>query len=151
VKRFRWRLQRILDVKRQREQVLRSALFMLAQQIAQTREAILLRRTRLRMLLDDLGGRGLADRIADQAIFMQFAGVEETAIARLEARRADLEAKRAETRTRFGEARGACKMLTRLREKAYHAYVREVARAEQKELDESAHLAFARKVAVAAP
>jgi len=140
----------VLDVKAQRRQALRNTLLSLAQEIARTREAILLRRTRLRTLLEDLAGQPLADRIANQAVFMQFVGVEESAIGRLEARRADLEARRAEARTRFLQARTECKMLTRLREKAFDAYVREVAAAEQKAIDESAQLAYARKASAGA-
>jgi flagellar biosynthesis chaperone FliJ len=145
VKRFHWKLQRVLDVKQQRRRALQSDLFLLAQQVAQVREQTLERRTRLRVILEELGGRRLADRIAAQAVFMQFVGVEEAAIAALEARLADLEATRAEVRQRFLEVRAACRMLTRLREDAYREYLREVSRQEQKMLDESAHVAYARR------
>jgi len=147
MKRFKWKLERVLDIKRQRERALRHALFMLAQEIAQVQEAILERRTRLRMVLEELAGRSLADRIAEQAVFMQFAGVEETAIRRLQARRHELDQTRAETQQRFLEVRAACKMLVRLREEAYRAYLREVGGREQALLDESAHVAYARRQA----
>jgi flagellar biosynthesis chaperone FliJ len=145
VKRFRWALQRVFDVKQQRQRALRSELFMLAQEIAQVREAILYRRTRLRGLLEEMAGRPLPDRIADQGVFMQFVGVEEEAIRHLTARRADLEAARTETHRRFLEVRATCKMLARLREQAYRRYLQEVGREEQKLLDEAAHVAHARK------
>lgn len=145
MKRFRWTLQRVFDVKQQRQRALRSELFMLAQDIARVREAILHRRTRLRSLLEDLASRSLTDRIAEQAVFMQFVGVEETAIRHLTARRADLEATRTETHRRFLDVRSTCKMLERLREQAYQRYLREAARDEQKLLDETAHVAHARQ------
>lgn len=145
MKRFQWTLQRVLDVKQQQQRALRSDLFMLAQHIARVREAILHRRTRLRGLLEDLADRSLPDRIAEQAVFMQFVGVEESAIRHLAARRADLEATRAETNRRFLDVRATCKMLVRLREQAYRRYMEEVARDEQKLLDESAHVAHARR------
>ncbi len=145
MKRFRWKLQRVFDVTHQRQRALRSELFMLAQAIARAREAILERQTRLRMILEELDGRQLADRIADQAVFMQFAEVEQSVIARLQARRADLDATRAETHRRFLRVRATCNMLTRLRERAYRHYLREVARQEQTMLDESAHVAYARR------
>jgi len=145
VKRFTWRLDRVYEVTQQRQRGLRSELFMLAQQIARVHEAILYRRTRLRGLLEDMADRSLPDRMAEQAVFMQFVGVEEEAMRRLSARRADLEATRAETHRRFIQVRATCKRLERLREEAYRQYVREVAREEQKRLDESAHVAHARR------
>ncbi|MFO8014499.1 MAG: hypothetical protein R6X20_14470 [Phycisphaerae bacterium] len=145
MKQFRWPLERVFDVKQQRQRALRSDLFMLAQEIARVREAILYRRSRLRGLLEELAGRPLPDRIADQGVFMQFVGVEEEAIRRLTARRADLEATRTETHRRFLDVRATCKMLARLREQAYRRYLHEVGRDEQKLLDQAAHLAHARK------
>ena len=145
MKRFRWKLQRVLDIKRQRERALRHDLFMLAQEIARVQEAILERRTRLRTVLEELARRSLADRIAEQAVFMQFAGVEEAVIRRLQARRHELDEVRSETQQRFLEVRASCKMLVRLREEAYRAYVREVGKREQATFDESAHVAYARR------
>jgi len=145
VKRFQWRLERVFDVKQQRQRGLRSELFLLAQEIARVHEAILYRRTRLRGLLEDLAGRSLPDRIAEQAVFMQYVGVEELAMRQLAARRADLEAARTETHRRFLQVRATCKRLERLREQAYRRHVREVARNEQKRLDETAHMAHARR------
>ncbi len=145
MKRFHWPLTRVYAVKQQRERALRNDLFMLAQEIARVREAILHRRTRVRGLLEDLAGRPLPDRIAEQDVFMQFIGVEEEAIRHLTARRTELEATRTETYRRFLEVRATCKMLARLREQAYGRYVQEVAREEQKLLDEAAHVAHARK------
>jgi len=145
MKRFKWKLERVLDIKRQRERALRHELFMLAQAIARVQEAILERRTRLRMVLEELAERSLADRIAEQAVFMQFAGHEEAAIRRLQARRRELEETRSQTQQRFLEVRAACKMLVRLREEAYRAYLREIGGREQAMLDESAHMAYARR------
>lgn len=145
MKRFQWPLARVFSVKQQRERALRSDLFMLAQDIARVREAILYRQTRLRELLEHLATRSLPDRIAEQDVFMQFVGVEEEAIRRLTARRADLEATRRQTHRRFLEVRATCKMLARLREQAYRRYLQKVARDEQTHLDEAAHVAYARK------
>jgi len=149
VKRFQWPLARVFAVKQQRERALRSDLFMLAQDIARVREAILYRQTRLREILEHLATRSLPDRIAEQDVFMQFVGVEEEAIRRLTARRIDLEAARTETRRRFLEVRATCKMLARLREQAYARYLQEMGREEQKHLDEAAHVAYARQHAPA--
>jgi len=144
VKRFKWKLQRVLDIKTQHERALRSDLFALAQAIVRVREEILERRTVLRTLLVELADRRLADRLPELAVFMEFSAVEERRIERLGARLRDLESERAEKQRRFLEARATCKTLKRLREEARSAHMRDVGKREQMAFDESAHTAFAR-------
>lgn len=144
MKRFKWKLQRVLDIKTQHERALRSDLFALAQAIARVREEILERRTVLRTLLAELADRRLADRLPELAVFMEFSAVEERRIERLGARLRDLESERAEKQRRFLEARATCKTLKRLREEARSAHMRDVGKREQMAFDESAHTAFAR-------
>jgi len=144
VKRFKWKLQRVLDIQTQHERALRSELFTLAQAMARVREQILERRTVLRTLLEELGGRRLDDRLPEQTVFMEFAAVAERQIDRLRARLRDLESERAAKQRRFLEVRAMCKTLKRLREEARSAYMRDVAKREQMAFDESAHTAFAR-------
>ncbi len=144
MKRFKWKLQRVLDIKTQHERALRSDLFALAQAIARVREEILERRTVLRVLLAELADRRLADRLPELAVFMEFSAVEERRIERLGARLGDLESERAEKQRRFLEARATCKTLKRLREEARSAHMRDVGKREQMAFDESAHTAFAR-------
>ncbi len=144
MKRFKWKLQRVLDIKTQHERALRSDLFALAQAIVRVREEILERRTVLRTLLVELADRRLADRLPELAVFMEFSAVEERRIERLGARLRDLESERTEKQRRFLEARATCKTLKRLREEARSAHMRDVGKREQMAFDESAHTAFAR-------
>ena len=145
MKRFRWRLQRVLDIKTQHERALRNELFTLAQVIAGVREEILERRTMLRTLLAELGRRRLDDRLPEQAVFMEFSAFEERQIDRLRARLKELEAQRAQKQEQFLAIRSTCKTLKRLRAEAREQYMREVGKREQMAFDESAHIAFARK------
>ncbi|KPJ76836.1 MAG: hypothetical protein AMK72_06045 [Planctomycetes bacterium SM23_25] len=145
MKRFKWKLERVLDIKTQHERALRSDLFTLAQAIARVREEILERRTVIRTLLGELAKRRLADRLPEQAIFLEFSAVEEREIDRLRARLRDLESERAEKQRRFLEVRSTCKTLKRLREEARSAHMRDVGKREQMAFDESAHTAFARR------
>ena len=145
MKRFKWKLQRVLDIKTQHEQAIRNDLFALAQTIAGVREEILKRRTILRTLLEELGKRRPGDRLPDQMIFMQFSRVEERQIERLGARLKELEAQRAEKQEQFLAVRSMCKVLKRLRAEARQQHMQEVGKREQMAFDESAHIAFARK------
>jgi len=147
MKKFRWRLERVLDITAQREKALRSELFALAQAVVRVRRAIVERRTALRILLEEMGRRPLADRLAEQALVMAYSAGEQRELRRLDARLAELEAERARKRKRFLQTRAMRETLERMREQAREDYLRQVAKREQSEFDEQAHIAFARKAA----
>lgn len=145
MKRFKWKLQRVLDITVRQERALRAELFLLTHAIVAAREAIVERRTALRVLLEELAARRLGDRMPEQALFMEFSAVAEREIDRLRVRLGELEAEHADRKSAFLRARAMCKALKRLRENARQAYLREVGKREQAELDETAHLAGARR------
>lgn len=147
MKKFHWKLERVLDITAQREKALRSGLFALAQAVVRVRRAIVERRTVLRILLEEMGRRPLADRLAEQAVVMAYSAGEQRELRRLDARLAELEAERARKRERFLQTRSMRETLERMREQAREDYLRQVAKREQSEFDEQAHLAFARKAA----
>ncbi len=147
MKKFRWKLERVLDITAQREKALRSELFALAQAVVRVRRAIVERRTALRILLEEVGRHPLADRLAEQAVVMAYSAGEQRELRRLDARLAELEAERARKRKRFLQTRSMRETLERMREQAREDYLRQVAKREQSEFDEQAHLAFARKAA----
>jgi hypothetical protein len=88
VKRFTWRLQRVLDITEQREGVLRQELLVLAHRIIAVRQEILLRQASVRGLLDDLGRRVFAERLPRQLVVMACAAAEERLLERLRVRQA---------------------------------------------------------------
>ena len=104
-------------------------------------------RTALRILLEEMGRRPLADRLAEQALVMAYSAGEQRELRRLDARLAELEAERARKRKRFLQTRAMRETLERMREQAREDYLRQVAKREQSEFDEQAHIAFARKAA----
>ena len=68
MKRFRWSLQRLLDVTVQRERALRAELVALSGRISRLREEILRRRAVLRTLLEELGRQDIERRIRNQEV-----------------------------------------------------------------------------------
>jgi len=148
MKTFKWKLERVLQITGQREKALRSELFALAQAVVRVRRAIFERRTVLRTLLEEMGLRPFGDRLAEQTVFMACAAGEQRKLRRLENRIAELEAERARKRQRFLQTRSMRETLERMREQAREEYMRQVAKREQTEFDEGAHIAFARKTAL---
>jgi len=145
VKRFKWRLQRVLDITEQRERALRLELLTLAHQIIAVQHEILSRRATVRSLLDDLGRRELLERLPRQLVVLACAAAEERLLNRLRARQAALEAARAAKTDKFLRVRGTRRTLERLREEARLKHNREMDRQEQTQLDEAFHISFARR------
>jgi flagellar export protein FliJ len=149
MKRFRWSLQRLLDVTVQRERALRAELVALSGRISRLREEILRRRAVLRTLLEELGRQDIERRIRNQEVFMTFSAAEERRIRRLNENLKELESQRAQKTAQLLKTRTSRKTLERLREEAYQRYVKEARRIEQKQLDESGNVAFARRLLAA--
>ncbi len=144
MRRFRWRLQRVLDVTVQREKALRAELFGLSRRIVRLRQEIVRRRADLRSVLSDLAGRSFDERIARQEVFMRCAEAVEREIARLEADARDLQARRTERSQTFMRVRSSRQTLERMRREAFDQHTREQLKLEQKQFDESAQVSFAR-------
>ena len=147
MKRFTWKLQRVLDITAQRERARRSELFALAQAVVRVRGAIVERRTVLRILLEELGRRRVGDRLADQAVFMEYSVMEERDIRRLQDRLKQLVAERSQKRDEFMQTRSMRETLERRREQARGEYLRQAAKREQADFDEGTHVAYARETA----
>lgn len=145
MKRFQWRLQRLLDITEQREQVARAELFRIAQQILAVCQEIVERQTVVRMILADLAARDLIERLDDQTVVLTCSAAEQRVIERLRGQQSELEAERETRMSEFLRIRSTRRTLERLREEARQEHLRDEARREQKQFDETAHMAFARK------
>jgi len=146
MKRFKWRLQRVLEVKRRREEAQRAALFSLSRRIVRLRRVLVERQTALRAALEELGGITPAERLARQQLLMRCAAVSEDEINRLRQALRQLGDERSEKTSELIKTRNARESLERMRERARNEHVREEGRREQRELDESAHVAFSQKM-----
>jgi flagellar export protein FliJ len=146
VKRFKWPLQRLLDVTAQRERTLRRELLELTREMARLRREIVSRKVALEEALGELGKDGILQRISKQELFMRCCEVKQNEIRRIEEDVKALSARRSEKRNQFLRTRASRQTLERLREEARERHMREQLKLEQKELDEGAHISFARKI-----
>jgi len=142
MKKFQWPLERLLRVTEQRERAMRLEAVSLQQQAAILRRQAQRRQALLRTLLEELGSQPVEERIARQEVFMRHSRTEERAIANLLKQVKDLERRREEVLAELMRLRTSRKSLERLREEAFREYQRGVAHEEQKQLDESAGLAY---------
>jgi len=147
MKRFKWRLQRLLDVTIQRERALRSELFALSRRIARLHQEIFRRRTALRATLADLAQEDVQQRVPRQQVFMSHSPVAWKVLNELNVELTELTERRGQATERLMKARSSRRTLERLREEALEGHIRQEIKAEQKNLDETAHVSFPRRAA----
>jgi len=147
MKRFKWRLQRLLEVTIQRERALRSELFALSRRIAQLHQEVFRRRTALRAALAELGDEDIQRRIPRQEVFMSHSPVAWKVLDGLNVELGELAEKRRQATERLVKVRSSRRTLERLQGEARQRHIRREMKAEQRMLDESAHVSFPRKAA----
>jgi|FrelakmetLWP11LW_1041352.scaffolds.fasta_scaffold11805_2 flagellar FliJ protein len=146
MKKFVWRLQRLLDIKTRQEELLRTELIALTEQVAAVRAEILMHKISIRSKLAQMRTIEAAERLEQQRHFMQFAHVLDARIKSLNEKMTQLEEQRKELIRRLMDVRKERKSLEKLREKARTEYQKESNQMEQKSTDETNSTAFARKL-----
>jgi len=146
MRRFKWSLQPVLDVKVQQESAMRMELVRLSRDIAAVHRNIFYRQASLREVLADLAGRDVDKRLPEQQEFMRRSAVEEAQLDRLREELKALKDRRSEMTIALSEIRSARETLEKLREEAAMEHTRAAIKQDQKKLDESSHLIVAREL-----
>lgn len=144
MKRFEWPLQRLLNVTIQRERAQRMELFSLSQQIAAIHQTIFRRKAVLGGALTRLGEKPDRQRMPEQQQFMLLSPVEQMRHDRLQKSLSDLQEKRSQKAAAFKKTKSSREALERLRDEALQNHTKEILKIEQKQLDETSQIAFAR-------
>lgn len=144
MKRFVWRLQRLLDLKVRQHEMLRAELAGMSEQAATVRAQILMLKAQIRGRLAEM--RTLADdqRLEKQQMFLQFAHVLDTRMKGLSDKLASLEQQRREKINQLLAIRKERKSLEKLRARAVEEYRKEQNRQEQWMTDEAGCITYAR-------
>jgi flagellar biosynthesis chaperone FliJ len=145
MKRFVWRLEKVLEVKTREEQVRRMELFRLAEQLAQKRTELFLRRRVLQDLMAGVAQNAPAARLHDQELLLKHAAVDDAQIRRLQDEVAGLEVRQKQKRAEVLAARRFKEGLEKLRAQAKEQFIREQEKLDQKELDDRTTIGFARR------
>jgi flagellar biosynthesis chaperone FliJ len=144
MKRFVWRLQKVLDIKGKEEQLKRTELFQLTEQLAAKRGELLLRERVMEDLMADIKNQGAPQRLNSQEFFLRHAATDDRLIRALQEQIAALEVRQKEKIAEVLAVRRFREGLEKLRAQAQEEYVREQEKLEQKELDEQTTIVFAR-------
>jgi len=144
VKRFGWRLQKLLDVKAQREGALRSELAMLTQRIARLGQDIIDLRRALGGAMARLAAGELTERIAVREVFVEHARRVERRVEGIHTEIGEITGQRTERTAEFMKLRAERQTLEKMRTEAHRRHVRLQTAEEQKQLDETSQIKFTR-------
>lgn len=145
MKRFVWRLQRVLDIRTKEEQLKRMELFRLTETLAIRRSELLTRQRILRELMAAITQDSSPGRLASQEFFLRNADRDDQIIRRLKEEIHNLEVRQKEKTAEVLAAKRCKEGLEKLRAEAKARFIDEQERLEQKEMDDRTTISFARR------
>jgi flagellar biosynthesis chaperone FliJ len=148
MKRFVWRLQKVLDVKTKQEEIKRIELFRLTETLAEKRSELLMRQRILQAIIEGITRDKSPRRLTAQEFFLRQAATNDEQIRGIKNDIAELEVRQREKTAELLAVRRFKEGLERLRTEARERFIRENERLEQKEMDDGTIVSFARKESV---
>ena len=145
MKRFLWRLQKVLDIKAKQEEIQRIELFRLTEKLTEKRSELLMCQRVLQDIMNGISQDRSSRRLTTQEFFLRQAATNDEQIRRLKSEIAELGARQRKKTAELLALRRSRETLERLRAEAREQFIREQEKLEQKELDERSTLAFARR------
>jgi len=146
MKRFVWRLQRVLDIRKKEGQKVRAELIELTERLAEARGELLIRQKMLEDIINGLTGENPKKRLGKQEFFLKFSAVNDEQIKKLEDKVKELELQQRDKIAEVIKLRRLKEGLEKLRTEAKMRFIKEQERLEQKQLDEGVTVSFVRKV-----
>ena len=145
MRRFVWRLQRVLDIRTKEEQLKRMELFRLTETLAIRRSELLTRQRILREIMAEITQDASPGRLGAQEFFLRNADRDDQIIRKLKDEIRDLEVRRKEKTAEVLAAKRFKEGLEKLRAEAKARFIEEQEKLEQKEMDDRTTISFARR------
>jgi flagellar FliJ protein len=145
MKRFVWRLQRVLDIRIKQEQKARAELLKLTEKLAQTRSELLAWRKTLEEIINGLTVENPKKRLVRQEFFLRYSAESDKRIKMLENMVKEMESKQRDKIAEVLKLRRLKDGLEKLRTEAKMQFMKEQEKLEQQRLDEGATVGFVRK------
>ena len=145
MKRFVWRLQRVLDIRKKEEQKARVELLELTERLAQIRGELLVQRQVLEDIINGLIGENSESRLGRQEFFLRYSAATDEQIKKLEEKVSKLELQQRDKIAEVIKIRRLKEGMERLQTEAKMRFIAEQEKLEQKQWDERAIVSFVRK------
>jgi flagellar FliJ protein len=145
MKRFVWRLQRVLDIRIKEEQKARAELLKLTEKLAEAQSELLAWRKMLEEIINGLAVENPKQRLGKQEFFLRYSKTSDEQIKKLEKRVKKLESEQRDKIAEVLKLRRFKEGLEKLRTEAKMQFIKEQEKLEQQQLDEGATVLFVRK------
>ena len=145
MKRFVWRLQRVLEIKEKEEQKTRAELFELTERLAQSRGELIARKKMLENIIEELAEKNPKARLGEQEFFLRYSTASDEKIKKLKNNITELESQQRKKIAEVLKVRRFKEGLEKLRVEAKIQFIKEQEKLEQKQLDEGATVSFVRR------
>ena len=145
MKRFVWRLQRVLDIRTKEEQKARAELLKLTEKLAETKSELLTWRKMLEEIINGLAVGNPKKRLGRQEFFLRYSAASDEQIKKLENMVKELESKQREKIAEVLKLKKFKEGLEKLRVEAKIQFINEQEKLDQQQLDEGATVLFVRK------
>lgn len=145
MKRFVWRLQRVLDIRTKEEQKARAELLKLTEKLAEIKSELLTWRKMLEEIINGLAAGNPKKRLSRQEFFLRYSAASDEQIKKLENMVKGLEAKQREKIAEVLKLKRFKEGLEKLRTEAKIQFINEQEKLDQQQLDEGATVLFVRK------
>jgi len=146
MRRFVWRLQRVLDIKAKEEEIKKAELLKVTEKLTQKRTELLIQKRTLNEIIAGLAETEPRKRLAEQELFLKNSITTDDLIKQLKRQISQLETEQKEKIAEVLKLRRFKEGLEKLREQAKMEFIKEQEKLDQKELDEMATVRFAREM-----
>jgi flagellar protein FliJ len=146
MKKFVWRLQRVLDIKIKEEQIKRAELIEITERLARTRNELITQKKILDDMINSLTEEHPRSRLEKQELFLKSSAINDELIKKLEGRVKEIEKQQKEKISEVIKVKQFRKSLERLRDETKIQYIKEQEKLEQKDADEMTSMGFVQKI-----
>ncbi|MCK4887411.1 MAG: hypothetical protein KAS96_08490 [Planctomycetes bacterium] len=148
MKKFAWRLQRLLDIKNIEEKCKTMELAKVTKILEETEMMIIKHKRMLEQIISEISQKNTDDRLRIQEFFMKYSSGSDEIIKKLIQKMAELQDKRKKKLEELIEVKRYREGLEKLREQAKTKFTQEQEKQYQKQLDDDAGMRIARKILV---
>ena len=145
MRRFVWRLQRVLDVRTKQEQIKRAELMKLTETLAKTRAELMMQKRILKNIISQITKKDSHQRLSEQELFLQCSQESDLRIRQLGNQIGQLESQQKEKIAEVIKLKKLTEGLEKLRAQTKKDFMYKEEQLEQKQLDEGAVVGFVRK------
>jgi len=146
MKRFTWRLQKVLDVKTMEEQVQRAELLKLTEKLVQTQGTLLMEKRILEDMMSDIAEKEPRERLGAQELFLKYSKTSDELLAKLKQEVGHLGLQQKEKIAEVLKLRRFKEGLEKLRAKTKKEFISNQEKLEQKQADERCTMRMVREL-----